>query len=121
LGTLLADAASVVMGINSLPVLSLALLVCSMPLAFMPAADRSASAQPGQEQLRARILRWQLIGMPVRFAFILGVSFVLYSKLGDSLGIAYWVAVAAFYQLSLVVQVVDSREQLATRTSIAAK
>lgn len=83
------------------PALAWALsLIAFVPQPILPrVADVTVSSKIFREQ------RIWLAAMPARMLLVLGGSYLLYSQLGDWLGIGFWMAVIAFYLLALALSV----------------
>jgi hypothetical protein len=109
IGTLGLDVVGLISGVIRLPILSMALLLCLAPGLWLPSRRGVGSTPAARRAVVERTVRWSLIGLPYRFASILGGSCLLYAMLGDRLGLGFWLAVLVFYQLSLMMHVAECR------------
>jgi hypothetical protein len=115
---LAADLAGLAAGVSSLPVLSMALVLCLLPLLWRPMLPASANSPAARKTSVERIVRWSLIGLPFRFAGIIGGGCLLYRLFEDRLGVVFWLAVVCFYQMSLLLHVAEFRAILSQQSRL---
>jgi hypothetical protein len=117
-GVLGVDIVGLLTGLSQLPILSMALVLCLAPLLWLPGRPKAGCSLTARRAARERIVRWALIGLPFRFAGILGASCLVYCLLKERLGIGFWLAIIVFYQLGLMMHVAECRAILLERAGV---